>query len=751
MHSFTLLLPSLLLFITFNCAAKSTPFLAANHREAFYRHLSEVNRQWSWASAYIPQDIALQPIEFDNDIERIKTHLLMVEQVLRQADITTLNKQQIVNRQQCLSILHQYAMAAEFPRNLYHDSRSPYFIDDRQVACAVGFLMIKTGFAAIAQQISRENNYAYLCELLVYPQVQAWAANYGFSADELALIQPSYAPINQYLLYADGDGTDGTIYAMHTAPDNTLLIGGDFDHAGGIACHNFVCRTPSGFVPLGNGLNGTVRSISTFGGSIYAGGLFSNGSTLTANLARWNGSYWAYSNVADGSAILALTVHNNSLYAAGDFGVQKRGTAWLPVGGTFNGTVNVLHSHNGFLLAGGNFTQIDGQNMNHIAIFNNTAWQNIGAGLNAPVYALQTLNGELYAGGSFFNNGQAAFGLAQWNNISNQWQNLIYAPSYAPAINEGAIYSLQAYGNRLLIGGDFGVNGGKHLTYYDTTAPNGADLPALIDFFNVADAVYCTAIWGEYLYIGGALTETWTYDDDFADMHNLIRSNIAAVEVPIHLNLQGAFEYATGQMRNILRQYNLLPLMQPFSGMPWQYGGNESVLSYNQIPDNAVDWVLVEARNADNVNQVTDSRAAWLLSNGTVSDISGGNAVRFYNLERGGSYVFSVRHRNHLAVMRSVANIVPTPQTLTFAEPSLVVGGNSQLVALPNGSYGLCAGDFNADGIITVADFNCFNSQLSEMNQYLNCDADLNRSVTTSDFNLYMANTSRIGVSQIRY
>lgn len=726
--------------------------LLPNTAQPLYRHLMEVNQQWSWASAYIDHDLAMQAINFDNDIERIRTHLLIVEQLLRKHPLGKPNAAQLKHRKQCLDILHNYAIAGNFPQNNYLDSRMPYFMDDRQVTCAVAYLMQKTGFERKVQQIASENNYAYLCALMDDVEVQKWATDFGFTADELALIQPSYAPISQYLLYPDGNGSNGTIYAMYAAPDNTLLIGGSFSTTDGIVCHNIICRTSFGFVPLGSGVNGTVRSIVVWGGDIYVGGSFSNGTTVS-NLARWNGTNWIYTNVADNSTILALAVHGGSLYAAGSFGVQKYNTTWTAVGGAFNAAVNTLYTHNGFLLAGGNFTQIANVNVSYIAMLNNNIWQNVGNGLNAPVHALKTLNGALYAGGNFFNNAQVGFGLAVLNNSNNQWQSLINASNYASNTNKGAIYTLQASGNRLFIGGDFALlnNSGNHLTYYDTLNPNADNLPPLVVFYSDSDVVHSAAIWGEYLYAGGSLSETWTYDGDIAHVQNMLRTNTVAVEVPIYLNLQGAFDYVVGQMRNFLRQYNLLPLTQPFSGTPWGYEGNEAVSSYNQIPSNVVDWVLVEARNANNVNEVIDSRAAWLLTDGRVNDIGGGNSVRFYNLVRGNSYVFSVRHRNHLAVMRSVENIVPTPYMVSFAEPSLIEGGSSQLVALSNGAYGLCAGDFNADGIITVADYNCFSNQLSQMNQYLSCDADLNRSVTTTDFNFYMPNTSRIGVNAIRY
>lgn len=717
-----------------------------------YDHLATVNAQWSWAHTLAAPASMTQNVRFDSDAARIQTHLRLVGQLLQQPR-QALTESQNIRRQQCLQILREYAEAGCFPQNTNHTERMPYFIDRYGTACAVGYLMIATGYGDLAQYISQQNNYAYLCELLSYPSVVKWANHYGFMPEELALIQPTYASVGEYLLYPDGDGTNGTIYALHTTADWGLLIGGSFSTAGGIACNNIARRTNNGFSAIGNGLNGTVRSITTYGGQVYAGGLFSNGASLTANIARWNGSQWLYSNIADGSAVLSLHVHNGNLYAAGGFGVQKRTTSWIAVGGNFNATAQTLNSHNGFLIAGGDFTQIGNSTIQHVAIWNTAAnqWLAIGTGLDAPVYALHTLNGELYAGGRFFNAAQAAFGLAHWNNTTNTWQSLIYTPYYASGTNTGAIYSLQSYGNRLLIGGDFWLNEGKHLAFYDPATTDPTNLPALYQFYGANDKVYATAIWGEQLYMGGILTDIWGYDGDFIDARNLLHSNVAAVQVPMRVQLQGAYDTATGQMRTTLRQYNLLPTQQPFGCSPWFYNGTEAVDSLSQIPNNAVDWVLVEARNTTDINTVIDSRAAWLLADGRVLDVTGDNALHFYRLQRNTPYRFSVRHRNHLAVVRAADDIAPSISEVGFWLPEQVLGGAGQLYALPNGTYALLAGDFNADGVITVSDHNRLSAELAIINEYLAADGDLNRAVTTSDFNLLMANSAKIGVAAIRY
>ncbi|HNI43322.1 MAG TPA: PKD domain-containing protein, partial [Chitinophagales bacterium] len=60
---------------------------------------------------------------------------------------------------------------------------------------------------------------------------------------------------------------------------------------------------------------------------------------------------------------------------------------------------------------------------------------------------------------------------------------------------------------------------------------------------------------------------------------------------------------------------NTLPTQQPFNTAPWNYNGSEN----GTIPANAVDWMLLELRNA--TNQVVGRKAVLLLSNGYLQEV----------------------------------------------------------------------------------------------------------------------------------
>lgn len=214
------------------------------------------------------------------------------------------------------------------------------------------------------------------------------------------------------------------------------------------------------------------------------------------------------------------------------------------------------------------------------------------------------------------------------------------------------------------------------------------------------------------------------------------------------LFLEGPFNTSTSLMNTSLRAANLIPRAQPFNVAPWNYNGTEAVPQISNIPNNAVDWVLVELRDAANV--LVASRAGFLLNDGTLLDLDGTAGFRFANT-LAGSYNLIVRSRNHIALMSATTVSLPNATNYDFSVPANVLGGAAQLKALTASINGLKAGDTGGNGVITVADYNIFQPQASSINQYLSGDYDMNASVLVQDFNLYQSNASSIGVSQVRY
>ncbi|OWY23783.1 hypothetical protein C7N43_13350 [Sphingobacteriales bacterium UPWRP_1] len=222
--------------------------------------------------------------------------------------------------------------------------------------------------------------------------------------------------------------------------------------------------------------------------------------------------------------------------------------------------------------------------------------------------------------------------------------------------------------------------------------------------------------------------------------------NITPVKTKVKAIPEGLYNLNTGLLNTTLNSLGVIPTEQPFNQPPWNYAGSECI---NIPPANMADWVLLELRSAANSNTVIDRKAALLLTDGTIAD-SGDDGVTFLNAASGNYYI-AVRHRNHIAVLSSAAVTLPNTATYSFSSAAGQAMGANQLKNMGNGIYALRAGDFNADGVATVADFNLFMAESSGINGYFNADANADRMVTIADFNLYQPNAGAIGMPQIRY
>ena len=116
-----------------------------------------------------------------------------------------------------------------------------------------------------------------------------------------------------------------------------------------------------------------------------------------------------------------------------------------------------------------------------------------------------------------------------------------------------------------------------------------------------------------FFYTGGASALSW-YDDGISceytdNLFNPLNDSPEEdyyidgsvdeyLNFELKLYLEGAFR--NGEMTTDLNDQNLIPLSQPFSGSPWNYTGSESV---TDIPDDAVDWVLLDIRETSGARQ----------------------------------------------------------------------------------------------------------------------------------------------------
>lgn len=259
---------------------------------------------------------------------------------------------------------------------------------------------------------------------------------------------PSWSSLNQY------SGPDGAAEATVTwDPDGAgplaavFVAGGTFPAAGRVLAANVAAWDGATWQPLGAGLDGRVRALAVFNGSLVAAGDFTgSGGAPVANIARWDGAVW-----------------------------QPLGTGMSNAGpsATTPSTVAALAVFNGELIAGGQFTTAGGVAASNIARWNGAAWQGVSGGISgagARVEALTVWAGALHAGGVFTTAGTtAASRIARWTGAS--WQPL--GAGITSPLAYAGVKCLAVFGGALVCGGTFTAAGGlpvNHAARWDGSA-----------------------------------------------------------------------------------------------------------------------------------------------------------------------------------------------------------------------------------------------------------------------------------------
>lgn len=272
---------------------------------------------------------------------------------------------------------------------------------------------------------------------------------------------------------------NGYLRALLVAPGGDLIVGGDFTSIGGVAARRVARWNGTTWSPLGAGIgsatlnSGSVNALALYpNGDLAVGGRFSlAGGSLSAGLARWNGSNWVSLASSLGGSVpfgpqpsveALLALPSGDLLVGGRFDqldswlpaknlAIRTASGWslpcstmgTPAGLQFPLVANLRFDGTGAVIVGGAFTHVDGIPTNGIARWNGTAWSAIGSGDLGIVYTTSWwANGDLWAGGSFLNSGAVvARGLAAWdgsawratsNVVASVFDNWIWALATLP-------------------------------------------------------------------------------------------------------------------------------------------------------------------------------------------------------------------------------------------------------------------------------------------------------------------------------
>lgn len=252
-------------------------------------------------------------------------------------------------------------------------------------------------------------------------------------------------------------GVNGRTQAVGIGADGSVYVGGTFGFVGGDVAANSIARLKDGaWYPLGNGIGGTVQTITLQdrpggGQDLYAGGAFVGSGTVTAsNIAKWNGATWSTLGPGLNRPVSVIKVGpDGKLYVggeftnAGDLTVNRiavwDGVKWSALGDGFaDGRVAAIaFGPDGKLYAGGTFKKSGTEEVRAIAVWDGTAWEQLAGGFAGPsqfgtvgVYDIAFYEGKLTVSGQFTKVNAPAEGAddAPLNNVAvledGAWKSL---------------------------------------------------------------------------------------------------------------------------------------------------------------------------------------------------------------------------------------------------------------------------------------------------------------------------------------
>lgn len=429
---------------------------------SYFDQLAEVNQEWLFKAATF-QTFQNEPSKELNDREAIAAHLHEVQNYLLEHTPAHLTEMQKSRRHELLCGLTPYYSEDWFPVNLSLPERNPIFIDQDDRFCAVGYLMKTSGREALAREIAKEQNYAYVKDIK-HPELESWATWAGFTTEELAWIQPGYPP-QAYIGSLEG-GVNGPVYSIVQDFSGGVLVGGDFTMFNDSIPSAYLAHWISGFpgfswLPVPNNLPSPVHALYNYNNGYLVGGDFMyHGDTTSVYFLDASGNMNPMGIL--GGEVRQFIEYNDSLYAVGRFDSNPpggnqygmavwNGTDWHVRMGGCNGRVEAAIEYMGDLVVGGSFTEAQ----SHVRKFDGQQFSSMGnTPIKATVYDFEITGGKLFAAGDLVDgtNPVDTFGMAEF--LGGEWQTLPIAQFFDPS-DTTQFFDLQTFNNQMIIGGNF--------------------------------------------------------------------------------------------------------------------------------------------------------------------------------------------------------------------------------------------------------------------------------------------------------
>jgi Domain of unknown function (DUF4832)/Domain of unknown function (DUF4874) len=213
-----------------------------------------------------------------------------------------------------------------------------------------------------------------------------------------------------------------------------------------------------------------------------------------------------------------------------------------------------------------------------------------------------------------------------------------------------------------------------------------------------------------------------------------ISSNTTTTPATLNLKvlLAGSYDSSINLMSTTLRSNNLIPAAQPYNLAPFNYSGTETTVPAS-LPNNAVDWVLVEIKNS--TGTTTQQKAGILLNDGTVIDsTAGATTLTLPNVSTTGNYKVIVRHRNHLAIATN-NNVTLTANSTSTVDltTNTNVKASNQLPIGTTGKYGMRLANVDGDDRINATDKTIIGNVQDAANIYSSRDVNLDGIINATD------------------
>lgn len=171
-----------------------------------------------------------------------------------------------------------------------------------------------------------------------------------------------------------------------------------------------------------------------------------------------------------------------------------------------------------------------------------------------------------------------------------------------------------------------------------------------------------------------------------------------------------------------------IPTVQPYT-----INGHAGGETAGSIPAGAVDWVLVELREAGSAatalsNTKVGSAAGFLMNDGSIKATDGTSDLSI-SLSGNSSADFFVviYHRNHLPIMSAAAQSTSGTITVDFSSAAATAyQGTNGIATLSGGKFGMIAGDADGDGDIDNSDLTTWKAQNGISFSYNTTNGDFN-------------------------